>query len=635
MTLVPADDEDAAVGAYLLQLSQRWLVDASRRTRARAMGQRRARYGQPRERAVLGQPGALKACLRATRDIAAGEEIFVPYRRRLLATRRATCRQGQPPRRGRSSTFTAVAAPVAAAPPTATSTLARTELMRALRDAAASDTAYARRLRKEPEIDDGLTVGDGLLWRAGAPYSARLHRRAGQRDAATWLLAECHDAATAGHLGRDKTVAAVKRLFYWRGMDDDIAAYVAGCAVCQRGKASQQLNRGHLDAFPVPLRPFDSISMDLVTGLPPSRGFDAITVYVCRLTRYALIAPTRTTVTAEQLAQLTLQTVARAHGFPRTIVSDRDPRFTARFWDHYWRLSGTTLSMSTAYHPQTDGQTERANRTLEQTLRAYVRFDQGDWADHLWTAELAVNTAVQSSTGESPFSLVYGREASLPLDVALGPPRAGASECPAAGGLAVRQRAAWERAAQAIERAQGRQSTAANRHRRAARFSVGDKVWLAADKIKLAGADVRTSKLAERWLGPYVVTAVVNANAYRLDLPPSMRSMHPTVNIERLKPYAAADAERFPGRPAAPLRPAPATAGNNGQAEWEVADVVDRRTRQGAIQYLVLWRGYPASEATWEPLANLSNAKRMVERCDKRLRDRASARSVPVDRRSL
>ena len=137
----------------------------------------------------------------------------------------------------------------------------------------------------------------------------------------------------------------------------------------------------------------------------------------------------------------------RAHGFPHSLLSDRDPRFTGHFWRAFWAMAGTTLSMSTAYHPQTDGQTERANRTLEQMLRSYLRPDRADWAERLWHAELAVNSAVQASTGRSPFSLVHGREPNMPLDLALGPLRAGATPCPAATEMMQQQRKSWADAA--------------------------------------------------------------------------------------------------------------------------------------------------------------------------------------------
>ena len=162
--------------------------------------------------------------------------------------------------------------------------------------------------------------------------------------------------------------------------------------------------------------------MDLIIALPRSRsGKDAIVVFVCKLTKMVHYVATTTNVTAPELADIFMREVVRLHGVPESILSDRDPRFTAHFWRAFWTHLGTTLTMSTAYHPQSDGQTERANRTLEEMLRSVINFRQNDWDQHLASAEMAINDAKQASTGFSPFYLNYGQEVSMPLDRALSP----------------------------------------------------------------------------------------------------------------------------------------------------------------------------------------------------------------------
>src|SRR6185312_10187671 len=162
---------------------------------------------------------------------------------------------------------------------------------------------------------------------------------------------------------------------------------------------------------------WQQVSMDLITQLPRSKaGNDAIVVFVDKLTKMVHYVATTTTVTAPQLATLFMREVVRLHGVPESILSDRDPRFTANFWRAFWSQLGTTLTMSTAYHPQTHGQTERANRTLEEMLRARINFQQADWDAHLAAAELAINNASQASTVFSPFFLNYGQHMRLPLD---------------------------------------------------------------------------------------------------------------------------------------------------------------------------------------------------------------------------
>ena len=156
--------------------------------------------------------------------------------------------------------------------------------------------------------------------------------------------------------------------------------------------------------------------MDFVTQLPEtSKGYDALMVVVDRLTRMTVLIPTYTHVTAPEAARLFFEHVFTRYGMPTSIVSDRDPRFTGNFWQHLYKCLGTKLRMSSAYHPQTDGLTERMNRTVEQMLRNYVNDMQEDWDDHLAATEFAVNNTEQASTKATPFSLVHGRQAVTPV----------------------------------------------------------------------------------------------------------------------------------------------------------------------------------------------------------------------------
>jgi hypothetical protein len=176
-----------------------------------------------------------------------------------------------------------------------------------------------------------------------------------------------------------------------------------------------------LQPLPIPDVPWKSVSMDFITQLPETRrGHDAILVFVDRLTKMVHFAPTRTDVSAEGVAQLFMEHVIRLHGCPKDVVSDRDARFTSRFWKAIMRLCGTRMSMSSAFHPESDGQTERVNRTLEQTLRMFVSPAQDDWDDLLPAVEFACNSAVHDSTGQTPFVLNYGRQLQAPVDLAVG-----------------------------------------------------------------------------------------------------------------------------------------------------------------------------------------------------------------------
>jgi hypothetical protein len=287
---------------------------------------------------------------------------------------------------------------------------------------------------------------------------------------------------------------------------------------------------------------------------------------------------------------------------PESIVSDRDPRFTAHFYAELTKLMGTTLRMSTARHPQTDGQSEREIRTLVTSLRAFCNAHQDDWDDYLDMLELGFNATVQASTQRSPHELLYGTKPRLPIDVALD---GAAPRVPAALDRAKRMREALEFVRDQLGSAQQRQAKNADRHRRKAAFSVGDQVLLSTEGLQLRGF---TNKLCSRFVGPFLVTAIVNANAYTLALPPQLQALHPTFNIDRLKPYRDGLME-FPTRPQANSRPPPvADADTNGEAEYEVERVMAQRKRGRAVECLVAWKGYPAEENTWEPRSKLARS---------------------------
>jgi hypothetical protein len=496
-----------------------------------------------------------------------------------------------------------------------------TTLLRDLEAVSKKDAAYQSALAQRHTRSDKLSVAGGLLYYKGD----RLYVPA-DRTLRTRILHECHDTPLAGHVGKDKTMEAVKRRFYWPGMDADVAAYVTSCDACQRNKPSTHATMGKLMPLPVPTRPGQVWSMDLITQLPPSRnGNDAIAVWVDFSTKLRHFAATKTTVTAPQLAALTIRNVVRLHGVPQAIVSDRDPRFTAHFWRAFWSQLGTTLTMSTAYHPQTDGQTERTNRTLEEMLRAFVNFQQDDWDERLDLAELAINNSVHASTGFTPFRLTFGQEVQLPLDHAIA--AAQPSNNPEAAQRIERLHADLKRARENIERAQQRQARYVDAHRRDVTFAVGDSVLLSTEHLRLVGSDMRTPKFSCKYIGPFKVRRVVNANAYELDLPPALQ-IHPVLNVSRLKAYRDGR-EQFPARAAPDSRPPPEAIREDGAEVWEVEAVLSRREIRSRVYYLVKWRGYPHWEATWEPASGLTDARDAIRAYERAIEDEARRSELP------
>ncbi|RVW18844.1 Transposon Ty3-I Gag-Pol polyprotein [Vitis vinifera] len=230
------------------------------------------------------------------------------------------------------------------------------------------------------------------------------------------LLADAHRAKYTIHPGNTKMYQDLKRQFWWSGMKRDIAQFVANCQICQQVKAEHQRPAGLLQPLPIPEWKWDNITMDFVIGLPRTRSKkNGVWVIVDRLTKSTHFLAMKTTDSMNSLAKLYIQEIVRLHGIPVSIVSDRDPKFTSQFWQSLQRALGTQLNFSTAFHPQTDGQSERVIQILEDMLRACVLDFGGNWADYLPLAEFAYNNSYQSSIGMAPYEALYGRPCRSPL----------------------------------------------------------------------------------------------------------------------------------------------------------------------------------------------------------------------------
>ncbi|KAE9267076.1 hypothetical protein PR003_g31906, partial [Phytophthora rubi] len=217
------------------------------------------------------------------------------------------------------------------------------------------------------------------------------------------VLYEAHDTPLSSHLGREKTYTSVTRNFWWPHMYKWVRKYVQTCETCQGVKPAPSAS-APLTSLPVPADCWRSVSMDFIFELPgDARCHTGILVFVCRLSKMVRLAAVQKSVTAPQAAQLFVDNVFRNHGLPEAFVSDRDPRFVSHFWQHLFRLFGTRLDMSTADHPQTGGQTERVNRVLEDILRSVCAAEPTKWSALLPQVEFALNNAVHSSTGFTPF----------------------------------------------------------------------------------------------------------------------------------------------------------------------------------------------------------------------------------------
>ncbi|CAI5703327.1 unnamed protein product [Peronospora effusa] len=232
------------------------------------------------------------------------------------------------------------------------------------------------------------------------------------------LVHEFHDSPAGGHLGREKTFAAISRVFFWPRMNKYIQKWVLSCETCQRVKPAPS-SQAPLRPLPIATEAWRSVSMDFIFGLPPDeQKRTGVLVLVDRFSKMVHFAPVSANITAETTAKIFIDLIFRHHGLPESIVSDRDPRFTSAFWAELFQLLGTRLLMSTAAHPETDGQTERVNRVLEDVLRSYAT-SFSSWSSFLPLAEFAINNAVHASTGLTPFFVNNARHPRVPALLAL------------------------------------------------------------------------------------------------------------------------------------------------------------------------------------------------------------------------
>ena len=384
-------------------------------------------------------------------------------------------------------------------------------------------------------------------------------------------------------------------------MARDTKAYVNSCEQCQRNKPTLQHKAGMFTPLEIPSQRWETVSMDFIVQLPrTSHGYDSITVFVDKLSKQVHFCSSHTTDSAADVARLFFDQVFRLHGMPRAFISDRDTKFTGKFWTALTKLLGTKQNMSTAFHPQSDGQTERANRTLEEMLRSYISYHQRDWDKFLPMMEFAYNNSVNPSTGVSPFFLNQGFHPLVPTSLVT----PFTTSAPAVADFIQQQSSALALAQDTIAQAQLQQKHYADQSCRPAPFAVGDKVLLSTEHISAAAHANRPSKKLEpHFVGPFKIIEAVNDNAFRLDLPSTMHQ-HPVFNADLLKLYHPSP-PMFPGRTSP--RPPPLLIDDN--EEYEVDSILDYKLVRGSPRWLIKWKGYPLDDASWEPKNALKNAQ--------------------------
>lgn len=316
-------------------------------------------------------------------------------------------------------------------------------------------------------------------------------------------------------------------------MRADITDFVARCQVCQQVRIEHQRPGGLVRSLPVPEWKWTDISMDFVTGLRRDvRGFDAIWVVVDRLTKSTHFIAIQETWPASRLAEEFIRQIVRLHGVPERIVSDRDGRFTSRFWHQVQEALGTRLHFSTAFHPQTDGQSERTIQTLEDMLRSCV-LEWGDrWVRFLPLVEFSYNNSYHASIEMAPYEALYGRRCKSP--VCWDEPADTVSSLPELVRETVDE---VGRIREHMRVAQDRQKKYADRRKTEIEFEVGSHVWLRVSPTRGVRRFGIKGKLSPRYIGPFEILDRVGEVAYRLALPPSLAGVHDVFHVSQLRQY--------------------------------------------------------------------------------------------------
>lgn len=410
------------------------------------------------------------------------------------------------------------------------------------------------------------------------------------------LLRLYHDDPLAGHFGIERTVNLLQRNFYWRGMRAEVQDYIGSCGTCQGVVARRHRPYGSLESLPIPRRPWVEISMDFITGLPASyyngREVDSILVIVDRYTKYSLFLPVLVTINAAGLAELFHREVELIFGAPEGIITDRGPVFTSQFWADLCYISKIKRRLSTAFHPQTDGQTERINQIIEHYLRCYIGENQAIWPQLLPQAQYACNNATSSTTGYTPHYALMGYTPEFRLTLEA---ESYKGEVPSAEDRVQKLQEVRRRLAEHWRKAVEAQAKYYNKRHQPLTLKRGQLVGLATKNLRLKG---EKKKLNPRYIGPFRILEAVGRQAYRLALPNQYSRLHNVFPIALLEPWKQRQNQGEETLPMPDLE--------DEEDEYEVEEVRDQRNSREGTLYLVKWKGWPSEYNQWVPAEDMN-----------------------------
>ena len=440
-----------------------------------------------------------------------------------------------------------------------------------------------------------------------------------QQDIKIQLLREIHAVPYAGHPGYTRTLEVTKQFFFWVNMTTEVRQFVLDCPVCQVEKGSHLKPSGKLMPLDLPGRKWDHVAIDFVVGMPVQNQYDTILTVVDKATKMCHFIACTEKISAKEVAQLYWQHVGRIHGIPSVLISDRDVRFTSRFWRELWRVLGTDLRMGSGFHPESSGQVEKFNQLLEQTLRCTIhQLGEGrNWVDMLPSIEFSVNNTPNRTTGYSAFYLNYGFHPLHPLQLLHSNDD---SYNESVVSFVSRLQVEFDRAQQQLTRAREQMIQQEDQHRRTMEYKVGDQVLLSTRYIRFRNCP---QKLQRRFVGPFEIIRKMSRAAYELRLPDAW-SIHPVFHISLLKPWRESSWS-------CPVDLQPEDIEPEARPVYEVERILRWRRvqigRKKVREFLVTWHDYPLEEAMWVPERNFpfpDELKRMLKQ-DRPVEDKGSS----------
>jgi hypothetical protein len=486
-----------------------------------------------------------------------------------------------------------------------------------------------------PRYPQFFMSDEGLLYFEDWEGNMRLCVPSGLRNR---IMKEDHETLTEGaHSGYHRAFNRIASTYFWPRMSKDIQAFVTSCDICQKSKPKRHAPFGLLRPIPIPARPFEIISMDFISELPKtSSGHDNILVIVDKLTKFALFIPTRTNINEKECAELIFDNVFTRFGLPRQIITDRDSKWTGNFWEEVCRLFSIKRALTTAYHPQADGQTEILNQLLETALRMYSNPQKDNWDTHLSSFALSYNGTPHSATGVAPAMLLFGylprslatwhRQSASEVDRSPIQNNSQSYDVPptedhdvindAASEVAESFNALRTLAKDALVFANASYQRNYNKGRLVREFEVGDLILLNPHSLQLYSKETGLGrKLLRKYDGPFEVLEKLSAVTYRIRLPNSYR-IHPILNIAHLEPYRSSP-EHFGPRSTIPFDRVESAA-----QEWEVDRIVAERTRKRGTRrvpyYRVRYSGFGPEHDEWIPKGYLKNAPEILREWQRR-----------------